>query len=535
MSSNSNNNRKKFPQLSRRGFIGGMGAAGASLFLPSSIKASPRPAPGDSGRPKRIIFFMTQLGWNPSAFRIKPPGAPDELLLGSDYHPDYRDNPDNASWDIPLQSLPLDAWSDTLAPLYPLREHVIALDGLSMASIGADRYGDAHAKGYNHSLTGFPSSEYITGQKAKSGAPSLDRRIARYLREQNPNLTDLTGLNINMTNWRNSGGIGFHNFFWDHTQQGELVEAIGPTDPRILFNRLFPGGEGEDTPVDAGQRSVLDLISARYAHSYPQLSRDDRNKLALHKDILSDVQQRLDQLSGGSCSASSLGGYDDNGTSFEQYDSNVENFLDLLVTAMACDVTRVAGIQWANGGFRDVAYGAGNLDFHEWYSHGTNPTDRWFGVDERVSQANYDKYLDASPVIANKNRHHVEMMVRLANKLREVPDGDGQTMFDNTLIVMMDEISHGSHGHDQWPVIMLGGFGGSFRNGRYVRFPRNLPNPGLNGMGFVGKPHNHLLVSLAQAMGLPMEDMGLQEVFGYHANSGTGERINLRGRLEELY
>ncbi len=513
--------------LSRRGFLGAMGLGGAGLFLPS-LRNARAAETGGATRPRRIIFIATELGWNPFDFRIAPPGAPEELLLRSAYHPSYRDRPDEQSWDIPLQSLPLDAWSRTLAPLYPYRDKVIALDGLSLASVGADRYGDAHAKGFNNCFTGFPSASYITGQKAASGAPSLDRLIANYLRSQDPCLTDLAGLNIRLSRWRGAGSLGFHNYFWERTQQGDVVPVIAPTDPRILLERLYPStGVG---PVAAGNRDVVDLLTERYSSSYGQLSREDRGKLDLHRDVLRDVQQRLEQLDAAQCSEISLRDYGEG--SLANYNSNVENFLDLTVSSLACDLTRVVAIQCENA---NEYYGTADLDFHEWYSHGTNPPKRWINEDERVSQADHDKFLDAAPIIGNKNQHHVELMVRLADRLNQVPDGDG-TLLDNTLIVLTDEISHGSHGHDQWPVVMLGGFGGAFRSGRYIRFPRTVPDTGINSMGpYIGKPHNHLLVSLAQAMGLPMEDTGLKEIYGYDAGLGVGRRIDLRGRLEELY
>ena len=44
-----------------------------------------------------------------------------------------------------------------------------------------------------------------------------------------------------------------------------------------------------------------------------------------------------------------------------------------------------------------------------------------------------------------------------------------------------------------------------------------------------GRPHQHLLVSVAQAMGLDVDHVGLDEVQGQ-----TGQRVVLTGPLEEL-
>ncbi len=513
----------------RRTFLKAAGLAGLGAGLSG---VTPNLGLGqDTGRPKRVIFLMTELGWNPYEFRMAPPGAPDEVLLRSAYHPQYRNDPDELRWELDLVNTPREEWSPTLRPLYDLREYTLALDGLGMLSIGADQYGDAHAKGWNHALSGHPSSSYITGQRAVGGAPSIDRRLAHHFEATEPELTDLSTLRLDVGPWWGGGGTGgFHHWYHDLNDAGTAFERY-PTigSPGTLWERLF----GTASSGDSRSR-ILGELEARYRATYPSLGRDGRARLDQHRQRLSDIQARIATLGGGSCT-SPAEPQQPQGENDERYMANLSQFIDLLVVAMSCDITRMASIAFSNSGVQASAYGAADRDFHEWYSHGTNPPTRWRGVEgANVAEADYDKWLDAAPVIANKNRFHMTQVAQLAQRLRDTPDGEGN-LLDSTLIVLMDEISHGSHGHDQWPVVLVGGFGGEFRTGRYVRFPRNNPSPGINDMGpWVGQPHNQLLISILQGFGVEIDNLDIDAVYA-RGGRRSGQRISLTGRLHELY
>jgi len=537
--------RKKKHLFDRRTFLKAAGLGAGAFFLPSLARGNN----GSIQPPRRVIFLMSELGWNPFEFRMAPPGAPDEVLLRSAYHPAYKDQPDPLTWELDLKRTPREDFSHVLEPLYDLREHALVLDGLGMLSIGLDGLGDAHAKGWNHALSGFPAGDFITGQKALGGRPSLDMQIAKHLRAQDPNLTDLTALHFYVNHsWWGGGVNTFHHFFHDEGPNGEIVKVPTESNPKAVFDRLFPGGMlGGESLDSIAEGKILEELESGYSEMRPRLSTRDRQKLELHQQTVTDIKKRIDTLSNLSCNVPAEPTRPEspaNDASQEVrdqvytdgFEQNLEAFFDMTTVALSCGLTRVVSMQLPNaGGLRSLAYGAGDYDFHEWYSHGTNPPKRWRGVEgANVTEDEHNKFLDASPIIANKNRYHVELAARLARKLQQVPEGDG-TLLDSTLIVLMDEISHGSHGHDQWPVVLLGGFGGAFRTGRYVRFPRINPSPSFNSSGsYAGVPHNHLLVSIAQAMGMQVDDMGVQSVYARRGGY-AGQNISLTGPLHQLY
>ena len=60
-----------------------------------------------------------------------------------------------------------------------------------------------------------------------------------------------------------------------------------------------------------------------------------------------------------------------------------------------------------------------------------------------------------------------------------------------------------------------------------VLVPRSIADGGYT--EFSGRPHQHLLVSVAQAMGLDVDHIGLEAVQGQ-----TGVRVECAGPLPEL-
>lgn len=514
------------PHLSRRGFLKALSMSAVAAGLPNLAHA------GGTEPPRRVIFVLNELGWNPFDFRMKPRGAPDQWLQASGYHPDYANHPDPRTWELPLASMRREEFSPLLSPLYDFRDRLLALDGLSLASVAADPFGDAHAKGFIASMSGVPSGSARSGNQSLGAVPSIDFRMAEHLRAMDPTLTDLVNVPLTISRW---GGTPGHFHYFRHASDGAggAVPVLGSSDAWGMLDRLFPeGSDRGPTAMQRGQLPLLELAQQRFAARAARASGPDADKLQLHADLLGDARSRLIALQSISCETPELGNTDawwsNRWNHPEYFEWTRQSMMQMLVASMSCGLTRVATLRLVNHWTKE-RFGAGDHDFHHWYSHGTNPKHRWWTDGESrngINKAGYDLFMDASPVLTEKSRTHIQTVADLAAMLDAIPEGEG-TLLDHTLIVFMDEISHGSHGHDQWPVILVGGFGGKVRSGRYIRFPRVLRNPGINGMNYIGRPHNHLLVSLAQGMGMDIDHMGITEVSG-------AERVSLTGPMHEL-
>jgi hypothetical protein len=80
-------------------------------------------------------------------------------------------------------------------------------------------------------------------------------------------------------------------------------------------------------------------------------------------------------------------------------------------------------------------------------------------------------------------------------RLRSVPDGDGN-LLDNMILLYGSALSDGnSHLHENLPLMLVGGAGGRIKGGRHVRYPDRTPMTNL-----------HLTV--LDKLGVPVEKLG---------------------------
>ena len=300
-----------------------------------------------------------------------------------------------------------------------------------------------------------------------------------------------------------------------HENGGNYVSFLGkgqpitPEDnPKRAFERLYGNPAAADQSKNR-RLSVLDCAKNDLGGLQSRLGSAERQKLELHMESLRAVERRVNETStgGGSCANPvwNTQGWTppdpDNG--YPKYHNRDDQFaavgklqMDLAVLALQCDLTRSITLQW---------------------SHPVSPTSfkSYTGVDARHhDSSHFDTNSESSiETFATFKRWYMDQFAYLVNELRSVTDTDGSTLLDNTLIFVCSELGHSSrHDHEDMPFI-LGGRAGGLRTGRLLDY-RNSSN-GQN------DSHAKLLVSIARAMGIPIDS------FGY---TGHGE-----GPLARLY
>ena len=164
----------------------------------------------------------------------------------------------------------------------------------------------------------------------------------------------------------------------------------------------------------------------------------------------------------------------------------IEAQFDLIAAALACDLTRVASLQYCFGDNDGYPYPwLGITEGHHELTHAAD--------DDQVS---WDK-------VQKIHTWYSEKFASLLDKLDAIHEGDG-TLLDNCLVVWGSELGKGnSHSFHSTPFIAAGGASGAFATGRYLEFNEMLD-------------HNRLLVSICRAMGLSQVD-----TFG-NTDVGTG-------------
>lgn len=427
---------------SRRELLAALGAAGLVPLLPSAARAQ--------AAPRRLVVFYTPNGTVGPQWR--PKGTETAFTLGR-----------------------------ILAPLEPHRAKLLVLGGLNMA-LADSGFGSHHTRGIGGLLTGRP---ILMGRFESAGPPtagwaagiSLDQHIAK-----------VAGAS---TRFR-SLELGVRVI--DAEVRGR-VSYLGPSQPvppmespYDAFDRLFAGtrppvggGGGGEMGLDRlriERKSVLDFVQLELASVRRSLGTDDRPRLDAHVESLRDIERRLSPPQAppvAGCAAPAPGARMDL-TASENMPAIGRLQMDLLVGALACDHTRVATLQWT--------------------SAESNQTFPWLGINGQHHVISHAGDGDAGALenLTRINTWYAEQLRYLLDKLAAVREGE-RTLLDNTVVLWMNEVGKGNnHAHRDLPFLLAGSCGGHFRTGRFVDFMAG---------GASGRPHNDLLVSLANAMGLP--------------------------------
>ncbi|MEM9462428.1 MAG: DUF1552 domain-containing protein [Myxococcota bacterium] len=430
--------KRNNPFFSRRAFLGTLGAAGVlSPFIPLLDRES-EAAPGDF--PLRLILLFSANGtlhenWAPS-------GSESDFQL-----------------------------SPILSPLEQYRDRMIVLDGLERSRNGP---GDDHQKGMGQLWTGsrlLEGNEFEGGGNSGSvgwgGGISVDQYVANAIGNDTPYKSLEFGV-------QTQGAT-----VWSRMSYAGSNQPIAPEDsPDAMFDRLFADLNVDSSQLDkikAERQSVIDLVKgdldslmARHGSSA------DRLKMEAHLDSIRAVEQR-NQAEVPTCEIPGAPGGVDAGAN-DNFPMISQMQSDLMAMALACNLTRVASLQWSRA--------VSNTRFS------------WLGIPEGHHDLSHLGDGDQSMVdkITQINTWYAEQVKYLLDGLAAIPEGDGSVL-DNTLVVWGNELSRGnSHGSRPIPFVLLGGAGGRLQMGRYLSYN--------------DVEHNRLLVSLCHVMGLEDDSFG---------------------------
>jgi len=418
------------------------GAAGTAIALPWLEAFAPRRALAQSSRPQRFIVMFSPNGLTPA---WTPEGTEHDFTL-----------------------------SPSLAPLAPHQDDLVVIRGLFQQGAG----GDGHQNGMSGMLTGakLNSGSFAGTGAAPSGwasGPSVDQRIAEAIGGE----TKLRSLELGVQ-------VGQADN-WGRMSYRASNQPLPPEDdPAAVYARVF-----EDLHTDPAllaqlvrrRRSILDTVAGQYEAVSRALGSADRQRLDAHLQAVRDVELRLTRGAegqGAACSDPSLPVLDPRAN--DAYPDVGALQLDLLVMALACDITRVASLQWS----RSVSQ--------------TRFT--WLGIHEGHHDISH--LGDDDPVAVDKltriDTWYAEQLASLISKLKAVPDGDG-TLFDSTLILFCNELAKGNtHSRKDAGYVLAGSGGGVLQTGRFLRYENDVP-------------HNDLLLSLLQVFGVSDTTFGNPE------------------------
>jgi hypothetical protein len=454
------------------------GAGGVAIGLPFlSAMLAPGRSHADQAMPKRLIVFF----------------SPGGTLLDK-----WR--PVGSERDFTLQPM--------MAPLAPYQDRLTFLSGLDM-SITSIGNGHPHARGMGGILTGrelLPGNYNTNGGNAGFAAgASIDQVIAasisRGLRFPSLEVSAGWGTGLAAGGQPHPGSI--LSYQAPSRVGGQATPVPPATDPQSTLERVFASvgnDAGENEKRLAWDRSILDGVKDDYDRTIARLGGEDRMKLEAHLTVIREIELGLEQTVSDTCTVPTgvdptPGFYDDpiaDGISRGEVDGGNDAITtgakvplkgkvmtDLLVAALACDLTRVGTMQWSDGeakfmlGFLEDDSGMALRDHHHGYQH-----DR--GFQPQALELIYHFY--------------AENLAYLLSKLDAVQESNG-SLLDNSLVLAVSEIQMPeTHGQDNMPFILAGGAGGELSTGRWLDLP--------------SQPHNNLLVSVLNLFGLPDTTFG---------------------------
>lgn len=452
-----------------KGIGGGLGALGLhSLMGPAHAAAS--------GGVRRMIVFYTNNGTVQTNWKMTP------RSLASDVH-----------WSMALPSSGA-GYSLCLEGLAPIADRVMVVDGLGLVTAELDRVaaGTRHETGNLHAMTGGWGE--MIGNWPTATAPSIDQLVASAIAAPGQ---------YRSMEW----GVG--NTFHEVNYRDRRLVLPSEYDLHAIENRLF-GGRGAS---GEGTASLLQSVSERYLNLSKRMSSVDRQKLETHRQLLREIEVRQDGLAARQATCLDVPDVSDQTLS---YDEKFEQMLQLLQTSFSCDLTRVLTLNMGQHPMKSLTGRSGDL--HDEFAHDIYISD------------------EADDVMTRNYQRHVANFTKLVQTLDAMTDplGDGlQTLLDNTLVVWVGELGDSTHNFDQLPVVVAGGRSFSdFRLGEYVRLPAITPVSAWSFAGInptMGVPNQHLLVNIAQAMGVDTDHVGLAE-----ATTEDGHTLDLRGGVPEL-
>ncbi len=420
-------------RIGRRHFTAGLGASLLAGSLLDFLAGGEARAATPTARAKRLIVFFTPNGTVPRMWRPSGTGTGFTLAPGS-----------------------------ILEPLARHNSQLLILDGIDFAGVSN------HEAGMAAMLTGV-----VSGQGA-TGGMSVDQFVARQL---------------GSTTRFQSLEFGVQTSAWGAQRQTRISYSapgvfVSPEDsPANAFQRVFGsmGGGGSTADTLLKRRlSMLDLARQELKDLSTRVGTEEKHKLEQHLESFRQVERGLT----GEGTTPTTSCTQPQAPLAMDYRANA-NFpavgraqMDLMVSALACGLTRVASLQWAHTVAPQVFSWLSASESHHELSHK--------GDSNTAGVAAFVKC----------ERWFAEQFAYLLDALKARPDLEGGgSLLDTSLVLWAKELGDSRlHSCRSVPFLLAGGAGGYFRMGRSLQY--------------TAAPHQKLLTSVCHAMGLPIEGFG---------------------------
>jgi hypothetical protein len=375
-------------------------------------------------------------------------------------------------WTPKVSGETISSWSAMTQPLSAAADDIVLVEGMP-----SGHPNDGH--GSSDSLTGR-GYEYIAVNNVPVPKLSVDQFVAASLAKggvNRPIASLLLGANCN----ENGGLTQFYG-----GPNGTFLPTI--SSPLSAYSTVFgavaPSSGGSNMSAQASlarRKSILDTITGEITGLQATLGSNEKAKLDAHLDSIRQLENKLMSAGAaggsGSCTKPATPGADSTLQFMGDMDAIAANVLhqQIIVNAFACDITRVACLEYGNDQkFMVNAPGVPFDDQHGGFIHSGAPS-------------NYANLVLFEAYLATQ-------FVNLISALKMVPDplgSAGQTLFDNTLLVWARDMGDAqNHNQQSMRFVLASGKGGylkTAKGGRYVSSSER---------------HERILLNVCEAMGV---------------------------------
>lgn len=218
-------------------------------------------------------------------------------------------------------------------------------------------------------------------------------------------------------------------------------------DPSIVFDGLFADldlGQAELEQKRARQKSVLDRVAGDLSAFTQQIPAEQRPRLEQHLQSVRDIESRIDEDLLASCDPQAPGGIDASANA--QVPQTLRAQMSLMAQAFGCGATRVGTLQFTRAG--------GGTVTPLWPDDGIS-----IGRDPHALAHDHYGNLGNAAILAEwlaMERWYAEQFAFLLDELAAIPDVDGGTVLDNTLVVQVRECAY-RHGGSPMTFVLAGG------------------------------------------------------------------------------
>lgn len=449
-------------RLSRRAFIGRMGAGVALPFLSAMIPAGRSFAQSSEATPTRLVCIEESMGcaggsdWGHARNLFAPQGVGKDFLLGNDN-----------------QLKPLEAYRDYLT--------IVSSTDCNMANpFNADQIGGDHDRSTAVFLTQAMPKQ-TQGSDMEIGV-SIDQLHAQRFGQD----TVLPSLELCIEEIDRGGGCAY-NYHCAYTTSLAWATPNQPLpairEPRAVFERLFGAGDSEQDRADRRRtdKSMLDWMLTEVDRLSKSLGPEDRVALDEYLQHIREVERRIQLME-----ARSLASSGDSGQGSEMpeapsgipgtWEEHMQLMFDLQVLALQSDMTRAitfkTGFDQSN---RTFPQSGTTKSIHGASHHGNVP----------------DDIMDFHRI----NTYRTGALAYFLEKLKNTIDGDA-SLLEKTAIVYGSPMGDPNlHNHIRCPLVLMGHANGALEGNMHVAAE-------------VGTPMANAFVTLMQGLGHELDSFG---------------------------